>query len=95
MKKLKPEETILTGKWLIENGQIVGDETNDRIKDLIKFCLIKIKSDPSGWDSLYKDPSDERYWELTYPHSDWQGGGPLQLRLLSLTDLKEKYEIGE
>jgi hypothetical protein len=46
-----------------------------------------------GWDVLYRDPRDGRFWELTYPHGDVQGGGPPRLHLLSVEELRGKYSF--
>jgi len=53
--------------------------------------LSKVARDSSGWDSLYVDPSDNRFWELTYPESASHGGGPPHLKCLSRMEVREKY----
>ena len=53
--------------------------------------LIEITTDTSGWDVLYRDPADGRYWELTYPQSHMHGGGPPRLTHLSFEQAKTKY----
>ena len=35
-----------------------------------------------------------RYWERTYPHSDWHGGGPPCLTNITFDAAKEKYKVG-
>jgi hypothetical protein len=42
---------------------------------------------------LYVDPTDGRYWELTYPQGDMQGGGPPQIRVVSEEDAQARYSI--
>ncbi|WP_111627764.1 Imm27 family immunity protein [Larkinella arboricola] len=84
MRKLSSEETILTGQWILSCGSIISDSVSERIEWLIENYLIEIGQDESGWSKLYKDPEDNRYWELTYPHSEIQGGGPPQLKITSL-----------
>jgi hypothetical protein len=91
MIKLKPTETQLTGKWLLRDGRVVGDETCQRIRELITSHLKELGRDPSGWDALYLDPDDGRLWELTYPQGHLQGGGPPQLRYLTSDEAKKKY----
>lgn len=91
MKIIAPNETDLTGKWVVTNKSIVGDETCQRISDLVNGYLIKLGHDQSGWDTLYRDPSDGRFWELIYPQSELQGGGPPQLRNLPVDEAKNKY----
>jgi hypothetical protein len=89
--KLKPNETDLLGKWEFIAGSVVRDATCERIETLVEHYLQKVAVDESGWDTLYKDPEDNRYWELTYPNSDWHGGGPPRLTYLSDEQVKAKY----
>ena len=44
-----------------------------------------------GWEVLYPEPRDGRFWELIYPHSQMQGGGPPRLHLLSSKEARAKY----
>ena len=92
---INKNEVIITGKWLFQNNQIVGDENCIRIEYLIENYLIFIRNDYSGWETLYKDPIDGRYWELTYPHSELQGGGPQQLKWLDSEITIEKYNLSK
>jgi Immunity protein 27 len=55
--------------------------------------LAKIAS--SDWETLFRDPSDGRYWERTYLHSETQGGGPPSLFALSAEKAHAKYEFTE
>ena len=73
---INKNEVIITGKWLFQNNQIVGDENCIRIEYLIENYLIELGLNDGGWEILYQDPKDFRYWELTYPHGELQGGGP-------------------
>ena len=47
--KLKSEETLLVGKWLEMDGQVVGNEDCERIEKLIKKYLQLIGKDDSRW----------------------------------------------
>lgn len=89
--KIQPTETQLTGKWLSRDGRVVADETCQRIDDLVKSHLKELGRDSSGWHALYRDPDDGRLWELMYPQGHLQGGGPPQLRCLTLDEAKKKY----
>lgn len=68
-----------------------ADETCQRITDMTAGYLIELGRDSSGWETLYRDPHDGRFWELTYPESELQGGGPPQLRYLPEEAAKLKY----
>jgi hypothetical protein len=93
MRPLLPEETEITGKWIMVQDSLQEDETCRRINVLIKGYLIEVGRDESGWDVLYRDPHDDRLWELIYPHSELQGGGPPQLRNVSLEEADHKFVI--
>ncbi len=42
---------------------------------------------------LYRDPADNRLWELSYPNSALHGGGPPMLRNCTLLEFKLKYGL--
>jgi hypothetical protein len=95
---LRPEETELIGKWIVEHGQTRADSTCERIQWLAAHHLrkIAISKQWGAWETLFEDPSDGRYWERTYPQSELHGGGPPVLRWLSKDQARIKYgdEIG-
>ena len=88
---IKPSETALTGQWILQGGRLVADDVCRRILALKSSHLAEIGRDASGWNALYRDPNDGRYWELTYPRGELQGGGPPQLRCLSTDEATQKY----
>jgi hypothetical protein len=90
---LGPDETDLVGKWVKDGNGVVGDEVELRIGELIAHELKKIAVNPDsgGWEVLFRDPHDGRYWELTYPQSQIHGGGPRRLTTLSPAAAFEKY----
>ena len=91
--RLKPEERDLKGQWIIVDGKMIRDQVAERIDDLVRNYLTKLKVDESGWNTLYRDPSDERYWELTFPHSEMHGGGPPRLCVIAASQAQEKYNL--
>lgn len=91
MMDIKPSETVLTGQWILQGGRPVADDVCERILALTGSHLVKVGRDASGWNALYRDPNDGRYWELTYPQSELQGGGPPQLRCLTADEARQKY----
>ena len=82
--KLEPNETSIIGNWLLVDGKMLADENCKRIDWLVKNCLTKISIINDGWDTIYQDPNDSRYWKLTYPQSEMQGGGPPMLECTSV-----------
>lgn len=99
MKKLQPEETELIGEWVSGPHGVRGNEACDRIQWLIAGVIryVGVDEKSGGWDKLYKDPDDGRYWLLSYPKSYMHGGGPPSLRCLRLseTEVKNKFVSAE
>jgi hypothetical protein len=87
--KLKPEEKDLRCEWDVIEGKVVGNAVCDRIEQLISQHLIKVAG--GGWETLYQDPYDGRYWELTYPQGEMHGGGPPRLTYLTHEHVNAKY----
>jgi hypothetical protein len=86
-------ETVLTGRWLVQDGQARPDAICERIEWLISHHLRKVadRTQSGAWETLNRDPNDGRYWERTYPQGEMQGGGPPQLRCLTSDEAKRKY----
>jgi len=91
MNEIQQHETRIEGQWLFDGQTMKEDESCHRIRSLINDQLQRVATDQSGWDVLYKDPSDGRFWELIYPQSEMHGGGPPVLQLVSVKDAKVKY----
>lgn len=89
--RLLPNETDLVGNWRFVNNAIEADSTCHRIERLVRDQLTKIGTDATGWDTLYRDPQDGRYWELTYPESESEGGGPPRLSTIEKDAAQRKY----
>jgi hypothetical protein len=89
--KLKSSEISLIGKWILKEGQIIADDTCQRIELLLTMHLVELGTDSSGWNVLYRDPCDGRLWELSYSDSSCQGGGAPQLCCLKFEEAKKKY----
>jgi hypothetical protein len=86
-----PEETDLDGRWEVTGDRARANATSKRIWKLTSGYLQEIASDWSGWETLYRDPQDGRYWELTYPQSEYHGGGPPRLTHISEEAARAKY----
>jgi hypothetical protein len=83
------------GRWIETSGGVRADDTYRRIDWLVKEVLEELAASPEwdAWEVLYRDPSDGRYWERTYPEGNMQGGGPPRLRCISLEEARAKYPI--
>lgn len=89
--RLRPDETDLVGRWRMADGIVQPDPTSRRIERLVTKHLRHLGCDASGWDELYRDPDDGRLWELTYPESDVEGGGPPRLTCIPEDVARRKY----
>lgn len=59
----------------------------DRINWLTNEILVLVGIEKiGGWEKLYRDPGDGRYWLLTYPFGELQGGGPPSLICKALNE---------
>lgn len=95
MKQLEPNETELTGKWILVNGEVRGDAVDERILWLTSKVLTRVAFSPEGglYETLFRDPNDGRYWERTYPQGEKHGGGPPKLSLISEEEARKKYNL--
>jgi immunity protein 27 of polymorphic toxin system len=88
-----PDEDQIIGGWVMINGGMVDNDTSRRITSLVQTELQHIATSPNGWERLYLDPHDGRFWELTYPRSEMQGSGPRALLLVQPQKAHEKYSV--
>jgi hypothetical protein len=86
-------ETEIVGNWIYDGIRVVEDENSKKISWLIDNYLNKISADQTGWDVLYQDPQDLRYWELNYRHGERHGGGPPSLLQLPKECATSKYSL--
>lgn len=91
--QIEPNESDLRGQWLLVDGKMVKDEVSKRIETLVERYLKRISADKSGWNILFRDPADDRYWELTYLDSEMHGGGPPRLSVIDDSVAVEKYGL--
>lgn len=92
-KTIKLNKVELQGSWILVGASMEANDVSKRIEILTSDYLVEITEDESGWNKLYQDPEDKRYWELSYPESERHGGGAPLLKNLPLEDVKEKYRI--
>ena len=92
---LQPSETELVGAWTKEGDSVRADPVCERIEILTSRHLemVATSSAAGGWETLYRDPLDGRYWEKIYPQSGLHGGGPPTLRVVPIEVAEKKYEL--
>jgi hypothetical protein len=91
--ELGPDEHRLDGAWLDTPSGVSSDEIDRRIFWLVRHSLRARAMANGGWDQLFVDPRDGRYWELTFPHGSLHGGGPRRLTALSPDAARAKYPL--
>jgi len=92
---IESHETEIVGNWIVKDKRVVGDDACQRVEDLMRTYLVPIKRASDGWEHLYRDPHDGRYWERTFPHGAMQAGGPPALRLIAPAAAERKYGLQE
>ncbi len=91
--ELGPDEDRLDGAWLDTPEGVSSDAIDRRIFWLVRRSLRPCAMAHGGWEQLFVDPRDGRYWELTFPHGSLHGGGPRRLTCLSPADARAKYSL--
>ena len=89
---LRDDEVSLVGEWRHEVGGGT-DDVDARIFWLVTQVLEPVASAEGGWDQLFRDPRDGRYWELTFPHGSLYGGGPRMLSVVEAGVAATKYGV--
>ena len=90
---IAPAETEIIGSWVVVNGRLTEDETCRRLRSLVENHLQHVATSADGWEKLYQDPNDGRYWEWLYPQAEMQRGGPPALRVLSPETARRRYGV--
>lgn len=91
--RIDKTETAIIGSWVISDGGVRADNNVMRIEELRKSHLTEVARSPDGWETLFRDPSDDRLWELTYPTSEMHGGGPPALIVIPAEAAAKKYGL--
>jgi hypothetical protein len=71
----------------------LAEPTSVKIEQLIENHLVQIAHRNGGWTTLYQDPIDLSYWELSYPRGQKDSSGPLLLTQVSPEIVKAKYHF--
>ena len=85
MKRGQPQ--FQKGPAGVERGQYLTEKEIDQHIS----TLHKVGHDSSGWNTLYRDPVTNDFWEVMYPHGEMHGGGPRMLRPILIADARAKY----
>lgn len=93
MEELGPCESWVEGAWVFDGSSMETNDACKRIDWLINNKLVEISVHGNGWDALYQDPNDRRYWLLTYPQSHMHGGGPPLLKAITEKEAKEIFNV--
>lgn len=91
--QIKPNELVIESDHDILGSIEAANKASMRIDDLTDNYLIEKARANGGWDILYQDPADQRYWELTKPKGEYHGGGPSRLSYISDQDAILKYNL--
>lgn len=89
---LKSDEVELVGHWRMVGDVMTQDAVCERIQWLTDSVLQELSVDGSNWSALYRDPSDNRLWELTYPQGQMHGGGPPKLHVVCDVEARQRYD---
>jgi hypothetical protein len=91
--KIASGEIEIRGAWLANGNRISADEAARRIQWLISNVLERVPSPPvaGGWEVLYRDPGDGRFWEHRNPQGELHGGGPPLLKFIPDGEARKKY----
>ena len=84
-RDLSSSETSVVGAW----AGPAADDNARRVEWLTSERLERVAD--GNWTALFRDPKDDRLWELYYPQGEMHGGGPPALRLVSREEAVESY----
>ena len=74
----KSEEELIGAVEKI-NGVLTENTMQHRIRYLISNRLIFLEEKEDGKNKLFRDPNDDRLWQLSPAGDNWFGGGSLKL----------------
>ena len=92
-QELGTDERELLGAWSEHVAGRTLNAVDRRIFWLVTRRLIARGQAHQGWEQLYQDPRDGRFWELTFPEGSLHGGGPRRLTCIDEDRAREKYGV--
>jgi Immunity protein 27 len=81
----------IVGAWTAQGGRRVANQECEIISHLVKYHFLKVGEREEGWTVLYRDPTNDTFWERTYPQGEMHGGGPPTLTQLSEGEVRLHY----
>ena len=69
---MNPDELLIVGSWVKIDGRLAADPELRRIQSLIANELDFIATAPGGWETLYRDRQDGRFWEKFFQNGEMQ-----------------------
>ncbi len=86
-------ESVLQGLWIDLGSRMEKDVAWQRIEWLVAEHFERLASADSGLESLYRDPTDGRLWELFPVRPELGEKSPLQLAVIDPQVAAERFEI--
>lgn len=93
MSEIHADEVEIRGLWFADGGRMTSDDACKRVQRLTAEYLQEVARAKRGWEKLYRDPVDGRYWEISYPFGGGQAAGPATLRCVELAAVQERYGL--
>ena len=92
---MNPDENEIVGEWVLDGTKVRKDAAAERIEALTSGVLEKLADgkEAGGWETLYRDPTDGRLWERTFPKGHMHGGGPPRLAVIAADTARRKYGV--
>ena len=88
-EKILSDRADLADRWIMRGSGMSNEGDAGEIDALLSADLAEVANTDDGWRIVYRHRATGVLWELSYPHSEMQGGGPRRLRELSLSDAEE------
>jgi hypothetical protein len=90
-----PDEDEIVGEWVFDGTGLRKAAATERIEHLTSRVLEKVADSKEfgAWETRYRDPTDRRLWERTFPKGHMHGGGPPRLAVIAADTARRKYGV--
>jgi len=78
-RRMTPSEDLRDVRYA-ENGKVTACGDAAAIDEMLATKLEEVRTEKSGWTIVFRHRDTNQLWELSYPQSELQGGGPRRLR---------------